>query len=105
MNLVAKEFCASNTEQSGVLILSEFAGAASQLRKGAMLVNPYNIKEVSDALYAAWGLGSRERRDRMKKLQRSVARNDIFWWVNSFLNASISGNLDDFPLVGYSEPH
>jgi len=105
MNLVAKEFCASNTEQSGVLILSEFAGAASQLRKGAILVNPYNIEEVSDAIYAAWSLDIRERRDRMKKLQGSVARNDIFWWVNSFLNASISGNLDDFPLMGYLEPH
>ena len=58
MNLVAKEYCASNTEQSGVLILSEFAGAASQLRKGAILVNPYNIEEVSDAIYAGMGHGS-----------------------------------------------
>jgi trehalose 6-phosphate synthase len=105
MNLVAKEYCASNTEQTGVLILSEFAGAASQLRKGAILVNPYDIEGVSEALFTAYGMDRRERRERMKKMQASVARNDIYWWVNSFLRASIAGNLDDFPLVGYQEPH
>ncbi len=104
MNLVAKEYCASNIEQTGVLILSEFAGAAPQLKRGAILVNPYNIEEVSDAIFDAWRMDLRERRSRMKKLQSSVARNDIYRWVNSFLNASIAGNLDDFPPVGYMEP-
>jgi trehalose 6-phosphate synthase len=104
MNLVAKEYCASNTEQSGILILSEFAGAAQQLRKGAILVNPYNIEEVSNAIFEAWNMDLRERRSRMKKMQRSVAKNDIYWWVNSFLHASIAGNLDDFPPVGYMGP-
>ena len=104
MNLVAKEYCASNTEQSGVLILSEFAGAAPQMRRGAILVNPYNIEEVSDAIFDAWSMDLRERRARMKKLQSSVAKNDIYRWVNSFLNASIASNLDDFPPVGQMEP-
>ena len=104
MNLVAKEYCASNTEQSGVLILSEFAGAAPQMKKGAILVNPYNIEEVSEAIYKAWNMDLRERRTRMKKMQALVAKNDIYWWVNSYLNASIAGNLDDFPPVGYIEP-
>ncbi len=103
MNLVAKEYCASNTEQSGVLILSEFAGAAPQMRKGAILVNPYNIEEVSDAIFDAWSMDLRERRARMKKLQSSVAKNDIYKWVNSFLNASIASNLDDFPPVRHME--
>jgi len=40
----------------------------------------------------------------MKKMQALVAKNDIYWWVNSYLNASIAGNLDDFPPVGYIEP-
>jgi trehalose 6-phosphate synthase len=47
----------------------------------------------------------RERRERMKKMQTTIARNDIYWWVNSFLSASIAGKLDDFPLVEYHEPH
>ena len=104
MNLVAKEYCASNTEQSGVLILSEFAGAAPQMRKEAILVNPYNIEEVSDAIFDAWSMDLRERRARMKKLQSLIAKNDIYKWVNSFLNASIASNLDDFPPVGHMEP-
>lgn len=104
MNLVAKEYCASNTEQSGILILSEFAGAAQQLKKGAILVNPYSIEEVSNAIFEAWNMDLRERRSRMKKMQRSIAKNDIYWWVNSFLHASIAGDLDDFPPVGYMEP-
>jgi trehalose 6-phosphate synthase len=99
MNLVAKEYCASNIEQTGVVILSEFAGAAPQLKKGAILVNPYNIEEVSDAIFDAWKMDPRERRRRMKKLQGIVARNDIYRWVNSYLHASIAGNLDDFPTV------
>ena len=99
MNLVAKEYCASNIEQSGVLILSEFAGAAPQMKKGAILVNPYNIEEVSGAIFDAWSMNLRERRTRMKKLQSSVAKNDIYWWVNSFLDVSIASKLDDFPPV------
>ncbi len=99
MNLVAKEYCASNIEQSGVLILSEFAGAAPQMKKGAILVNPYSIEEVSKAIFDAWRMDLRERRMRMKKLQGSVAKNDIYWWVNSFLNVSIDRKLDDFPPV------
>ena len=48
MNLVAKEFCAAQVRDEGVLILSEFAGAADQLRNGAVLVNPYDIEKVAD---------------------------------------------------------
>ncbi|HER43862.1 MAG TPA: trehalose-6-phosphate synthase [Candidatus Eisenbacteria bacterium] len=99
MNLVAKEYCASNIERSGVLILSEFAGAAPQMKKEAILVNPYNIEQVSDAIFQAWTMDLRERRSRMEKLQASVARNDIYWWVNSYLKASLAGALDDFPTV------
>jgi trehalose 6-phosphate synthase len=104
MNLVAKEYCASNIEFSGVLILSEFAGSAAQLQKGAVLVNPYNIEEVSEALYKAYSMDIRERNSRMKKMQQSIARNDIYMWVNSYLKAAFSANLDDFPLLDDYNP-
>lgn len=99
MNLVAKEYCASNTEQSGVLILSEFAGSASQLHRGAVLVNPYHIEEVSDALYKAYTMDPQECRERMKRMQQSISRYDIYWWVNSYLQAAFSRRLDAFPLI------
>jgi len=99
MNLVSKEYCASSIEENGVLILSEFAGAAAQLQKGALLVNPYNIREVADAIYRAFKMEENERKVRMKKMRQTIRRNDIFWWVNSFLQAAISHNLENFPLV------
>jgi len=99
MNLVSKEYCASSIEENGVLILSEFAGAAAQLQKGALLVNPYNIREVADAIYRAFKMDENERRVRMKKMRQTIRRNDIFWWVNSFLQAAISHNLENFPLM------
>lgn len=86
MNLVAKEYCASSIE-TGVLILSEFAGAAPQFESGALLVNPYDVVGVADAIYAAWSMPEEERRDRLQALRRVVAEQDIYWWVNSFLEA------------------
>jgi trehalose 6-phosphate synthase/phosphatase len=99
MNLVAKEYCASNIEENGVLVLSEFAGAVAQLQKGAMIVNPYDIEETSAAIYKAYHMSPKERRERMKKMRQVVKRYDIYWWVNSYLDAAIARSLDNFPLM------
>lgn len=102
MNLVAKEYCASNVEKSGVLILSEFAGAASQLQNWALTVNPYDIEETSEAIFTAYTMDVRERRRRMSRMQQSVSTYDIYWWVNSCLNAAFATDLEDFPVLeGY----
>jgi trehalose 6-phosphate synthase len=88
MNLVAKEYCAANIDKNGVLILSEFAGAATQLRRNALLVNPYDIEGVADAIYRAYNMSKGERRLGMLRLRKAVARRDIFWWVDCFLRAA-----------------
>lgn len=88
MNLIAKEYCAANVEQNGVLILSEFAGAASQLRGNALLVNPYDIEGVANAIQRAYHMGTEERRCRMRRLRNSIHKHDIFWWVERFLEAA-----------------
>jgi trehalose 6-phosphate synthase len=97
--MVAKEFCAANVGGNGVLILSEFAGAAAQLQKNAFLVNPHDVESVADRIYEAFKMGQEDRRSRMKRLQRSIREFDIFWWVDSFLNAAIEKNLSDFAVV------
>jgi trehalose 6-phosphate synthase len=98
MNLVAKEYCAANVTESGVLFLSEFAGAAAQLQKvGAILVNPYDTEGTAKAIHRAFYMDTRERHSRMVKLRDSVRRNNIYWWVDSFLQAAFSRHLDDFP--------
>jgi trehalose 6-phosphate synthase len=97
MNLVAKEYCASNVEEQGVLILSEFAGAAAQMHKNALLVNPYDVEAVADALYNATQMDPGERKRQMQALRRGVRKTDIFWWVDSILKAVFAHDLDDFP--------
>ena len=98
MNLVAKEFVASQVDRDGVLILSEFAGAAAQLQKGAMLVNPHDEVGVADSLLQAVRMPPEERRARMQKLRRAVRELDIFRWVDAFLGAAIDKDLNHFPL-------
>lgn len=87
MNLVAKEYCACSIED-GVLILSEFAGAAAQLGQGALLVNPYDIEGVADAIARACSMPEAERQERMRTLRRQVQQFDVFWWVDTLLAAT-----------------
>ncbi|MBI4455000.1 MAG: trehalose-6-phosphate synthase [Acidobacteria bacterium] len=99
MNLVAKEYCASTVDENGVLILSEFAGAAAQLQESAILVNPYDIEGVADAIHQAAKMDPKERVQRMRKLRRSIQQYDIFWWVDFFLRAAFSKDLGHFPVL------
>jgi trehalose 6-phosphate synthase len=85
MNLVAKEYCASQVDNRGVLILSEFAGAARQLHKGAIIVNPYDIESTADAIYQACIMEPAERARRMRLLRQEVRQNDVRRWVKWFL--------------------
>jgi trehalose 6-phosphate synthase len=88
MNLVAKEYCAAKVDRSGVLILSEFAGAASQLHRNSLLVNPYDIEGIANAIRRGYDMSASERQLRMQRLRKSVARRNIFWWADSFLRAA-----------------
>jgi trehalose 6-phosphate synthase len=88
MNLVAKEYCAASTDENGVLILSEFAGAAGQLGRHALVVNPYDILGVADAIHQAYTMPPDERRMRMRKLRQLIRKNDVFSWVDSVLAES-----------------
>ena len=87
MNLVAKEYCACRSDEDGVLILSQFAGAAEQLKTGALLVNPYDSEEMADAVLQAFRMIDAERTARMKRMRRVVHDENVFWWVDSFLKA------------------
>jgi len=98
MNLVAKEYCASNVSETGVLFLSEFAGVAGQLQKhGAILVNPYDVEGVARAIRKAFLTDPAEHRRNMRRMRESIRRSNIFWWVDSFLQNAFSRHLNDFP--------
>jgi trehalose 6-phosphate synthase/phosphatase len=84
MNLVAKEFCAARTDEDGVLVLSEFAGAASEMGE-ALHVNPYDADNVAGAIKQALSMSEAERRSRMRALRHRVFAYDVHVWANSFI--------------------
>jgi trehalose 6-phosphate synthase/phosphatase len=85
MNLVAKEFCAARPDEDGVLMLSEFAGAATEMRE-AVIVNPYDVEGMADAIEQALEMPVEERRKRMRALRAQVRSHDVHWWVGHFLD-------------------
>lgn len=84
MNLVAKEYVAARQDNTGVLLLSEFTGAAEQLRD-AVLVNPYDIDGLKKAMTGAVNMPTEEAQARMRKLREAVTQNDVHTWVRSFV--------------------
>lgn len=93
MNLVSKEYVACQVEKTGVVILSEFAGSAVQLQHGALLVHPYDVEGVGEAIYKALNMPMEERKKRMSTMRRNVKRYDVFWWMHQFLNLSLSQKM------------
>ena len=86
MNLVAKEYVACRSDLGGALVLSEFTGAAAELRT-AYLVNPHDTEGVKDAIEAALTQPVEEGRRRMRSLRRQVLAHDVDRWARSFLDA------------------
>jgi trehalose 6-phosphate synthase len=85
MNLVGKEYIAAqNEEDPGVLILSQFAGAAEELQE-ALIINPYNIDDMAGAMQIALTMPLRERRRRHSALLERIKQHDVRQWRNSFL--------------------
>ena len=86
MNLVAKEYVAAqNEEDPGVLVLSKFAGAAEELEE-ALIVNPYNIDDITNAMQAALKMPLRERKQRHGALLERIKKHDVRHWRKSFLS-------------------
>jgi len=97
MNLVAKEYCACQVDDNGVLVLSEFAGAASQMHRDAILVNAYDVIGTARAIYSAVTMPAVEKKTRMHRLRAGIRRQNVFWWVDNYLRASTGRALVDFP--------
>ncbi len=92
MNLVAKEFVAARDDEDGVLVLSRFTGAAVELRD-ALLINPYDIVGVAEAIHAGLEMSREERRDRMERMRRQVMEYNIYMWA-----AKVLGDLRELRL-------
>ncbi|WP_029519821.1 trehalose-6-phosphate synthase [Persephonella sp. IF05-L8] len=99
MNLVGKEYAAANIDENGVLLLSEFAGAATELYKDALLINPYDLEGTAYILYKALTMKDSQKSRRMKNLRKHIKKYDINWWSNAFLEAAFDRKIEDFPVL------
>jgi alpha,alpha-trehalose-phosphate synthase [UDP-forming] len=84
MNLVAKEYVASQIDETGVLVVSHLAGAAEEL-SGALVVNPYDQEEMADSIGRALEMPESERRERMRQMRLHLSTHDIYHWAESCL--------------------
>lgn len=106
MNLVAKEFVAAREDESGVLVLSQFTGAARELTE-ALIVNPYDLDEASAALATALDMSADEQRDRMRSMRAFVSEFNIYRWAGRMLvdaarlrsRERLTGRLTDHLMV------
>ncbi|MEV7660732.1 trehalose-6-phosphate synthase [Paenarthrobacter sp. NPDC089316] len=86
MNLVAKEYVTARSDDDGALVLSEFAGAADQLKQ-AFLINPHDIDGLKSAILRAVNLPPKEARRRMKLMRKQILDHDVDYWSAAFLAA------------------
>ena len=85
MNLVSYEYIACQKDKHGVLVLSEFAGAAQSL-DGSIIVNPWNTEELANAIYEAVTMPDDQRKSNHQKLSRYVDKHTAAYWGLSFVN-------------------
>jgi alpha,alpha-trehalose-phosphate synthase [UDP-forming] len=94
MNLVAKEFVAARQDEQGVLILSHFTGAAREL-PDALLVNPYDIEQMAEAIRSALEMDVEERKTRMQHMRRVVREHNIYRWASTLIAELCEVRLDE----------
>ncbi len=99
MNLVAKEFVAARDDNSGVLILSRFAGASREM-KDALIVNPYDIEQMADAIYYSLTMPKTEVSERMTRMRQDLHENNIYKWAANLTGELMKLRMDDFKPTG-----
>ncbi len=94
MNLVAKEYIATRTDQTGVLILSEMAGSANEMNE-SLLINPNNFEQIAEALHTAINMPVEEQKERNVVLQKRLERYNVEKWANDFMNSLMDQKKKD----------
>jgi trehalose 6-phosphate synthase len=96
MNLVAKEFVSARSDEQGVLILSRFTGAARELRD-ALIVNPYDIEELADAIRSALEMSPEEQGIRMRRMRDILRDRNIYRWAGDLITALVQVRIESVP--------
>ena len=104
MNLVAKEYVAARDDEDGVLVLSKFTGAAIELND-ALIVNPYDIEGVAEAIHEALEMDREERRSRMQRMRSHVMDHNVYRWAASILGDLRQLRIEGHDANGYAAGH
>jgi trehalose-6-phosphate synthase len=93
MNLVAKEFISARDDESGILVLSQFTGASRELRD-ALIVNPYDIEEMAEAIHTALEMDLTEQNARMRSMRETLRDRNIYAWAADLISALAQVRLE-----------
>jgi trehalose 6-phosphate synthase len=93
MNLVAKEYISARDDESGVLILSQFTGASRELRD-ALIINPYDIEEMAEAIHTALEMDPAEQKARMKGMRQALKNRNIYFWAADLITTLAQVRLE-----------
>ena len=104
MNLVSKEFIGAKWDEAGVLILSQFTGAARELRD-ALVVNPYDTEQMAEAIRLALEMDPAEKRARMQRMREGVKEKNIYRWAGDLISSLSQIRLSSVPPLGISVPY
>jgi trehalose 6-phosphate synthase len=104
MNLVAKEFIGAKGDESGVLILSQFTGAAREL-KDALIVNPYDIEQMAEAIRMALEMDPAEKRARMQRMREGVKERNVYRWAGDLISSLGQIRLSSVQPLGIGAPY
>jgi len=94
LNLVAKEFVSSREDEDGVLVLSQFAGAAEEL-SDANTLNPFSVDEIASGILTGLTMPHEERRRRMRRMRETVAKNNVYRWAGKMLSALLQFEIPE----------
>ncbi|MBV9179782.1 MAG: trehalose-6-phosphate synthase, partial [Acidobacteria bacterium] len=103
MNLIAKEFCAAQIDEEGVVVISEFTGAAAELQHGAIVVNPNDLAGVAEAVHRACVMPIEEKRTRMRLLRDIVRNYTVQNWAEAFLQSLLMADAGRLSRTSASE--
>jgi len=96
MNLVAKEYIAAQKSDLGVLILSQFTGAARELQD-ALIVNPYDIEQMAEAIRTALEMEPAQKRERMHKMRENIKEHNVYRWAGDLISSLAQIRLNSSP--------
>ncbi len=99
LNIVCKEYSASNIDLNGSVILSEFAGASTEIGDFVYLINPYDIENIADTIKKVIEEKQEVKKEKMKKLRKHINEFDIYWWSKTYFKIAEGEKIDKFPKI------